>query len=100
MDNLPVFFENSHQISKNRLRIADEMLSEISAELLNEKRTVFRKRILDNDTWTFELRIESGKNYQLWFLWGLWTAIIFMSKLVIFLLFIGCLYHLTPEILK
>ena len=38
------------------------MLLETPTELYYEERTVFRKRIPNNVTWTFKLEIKSGRN--------------------------------------
>ena len=54
----------------NQELVADQMVPETPTELYYEECTVFRKRTLNNGTWTFELGIESGKKIPSWVIVG------------------------------
>ena len=60
-NDLSWFVEKFTQNVHIQHSVSDQMLSEISAEIYYDERTVYRKRRLNFGTWTFEQEIERWK---------------------------------------
>ena len=70
------------------------MPSEITTEFYYEEQTAFRKTSFDNGTWIFEVERENGNNIPSWVSAEFMESDKFNEKLMLFLLLVGCPYHL------